>query len=96
MSNPRLFAKRPSTVEAWQWDGTPECADLIIDWVINSGGPVDTYLHPNENLIILGQTTQTAPAKPDDWIVRDKFNEFWPIEPALFRVAYDNLLPHAY
>lgn len=89
---PQLFTVRPATVEAWQWDGSAEVADLIVDWVIDSGGPLDTYLHPYENLIVLGKTTQIAPAKSGDWIVHDSFGDFWPMDEKLFPGAYSQLV----
>lgn len=90
MSQPRLFRKRPTTIEAWQWDGTDECAALIVDWIIDNAGPL-AYKHPHEPLIIFDD--ETAAAQPGDWIIRDQFNDFWPIEDALFPGAYEALLP---
>lgn len=89
MTSPRLFAKRPSTVEAWEWDGTPECADLIVDWIIENGGPL-AYLHPHEPLIILGD--DIAPVVANDWVVRDKFGEFWPLAGDVFPAVYRSLV----
>lgn len=44
--NPQRFRKRPVTIEAMRWDGTPEGASPIIDWVLANGpadGPVARY-----------------------------------------------------
>lgn len=43
---PQRFRKRPVTIEAMRWDGTPEGATPIIDWVLANGpddGPVARY-----------------------------------------------------
>lgn len=88
MTSPGLFRRRPSTVEAWQWDGGDEVAVLICDWIESNGGYAAP--HPHEPLIVLGD--QTAPAKPGDWIVRDKFGEFWPIGEDIFPSVYESLL----
>lgn len=87
-TGPRVFAKRPCTVEAWQWDGSRECAAVVCDWVEDNGGFAAE--HPFENLILLGD--QIAPAKPTDWIVRDKFGEFWPLGDDVFHGVYQSLL----
>lgn len=84
-----MFTPRPSTVEAWYWDGGEETADLIVDWIIESGGPI-AYLHPNENLIVIGD--DIAPARPGDWIVRDKFRDFWPLADDYFQATYRGLV----
>jgi hypothetical protein len=46
MTAPQRYRKRPVVIEAMQWDGTPEGATPIIDWVLRSGpadGPVASY-----------------------------------------------------
>lgn len=83
-----MFKRTPDTVEAWQWDGGAEVAELICDWVENYGGFAD--VHPYEHLIVFGN--DVAPAKPGDWIVRDKFGEFWPVGEDIFPALYENLL----
>lgn len=88
MTSPQVFVKRPVTHEAWQWDGSPECADLITDWVDTGGGYA--YLHPYEQLIVFGN--DVSPAKPGDWIIRDQFNDFWPIGEDMFPAVYSRLL----
>jgi hypothetical protein len=35
---PKSFRKRPVVVEAMQWDGTPEGATPIIDWILACDG----------------------------------------------------------
>lgn len=43
---PGRFRKRPVVIEAMRWDGTPEGATPIIDWVLADGpadGPVARY-----------------------------------------------------
>jgi hypothetical protein len=46
VSEPQRFRKKPVVIEAMQWDGTPEGATPIIDWVLRGGpanGPVAHY-----------------------------------------------------
>lgn len=87
MNAPGLFAKRPSTVEAWQWNGGPETAVLICEWVESKGGFAKP--HPNEDLLVLGDNI--APVRPTDWVVRDKFGEFWPLTDDVFPAVYSSL-----
>lgn len=41
--NVQRFRKKPVTVEAMHWDGTPEGATPIIDWVLQNGEQVARY-----------------------------------------------------
>lgn len=92
MNQPGLFSKRPSTVEAWQWDGGPETAVLICDWIGSNGGFAEP--HPYENHLILWGSEESAPVKPTDWVIRDKFGEFWPLGDDIFPGVYASLLEH--
>lgn len=83
-----MFEQRITTVEAWQWNGAPETAELICDWIETNGGYAAP--HPYENVILLGDSV--APAKPGEWIVRDKFNEFWPLDDGIFPAVYRSLV----
>lgn len=88
MTGPGLFSVRPATVEAWQWDGSAEVAELISDWVESNGGFASP--HPYEQMILFGDWI--APAKPGDWIIRDIFGDFWPMDAKLFPGAYAQLV----
>lgn len=88
MMAPALFAKRPGTVEAWQWDGGPETAVLICEWIESNGGFADP--HPYEQELILGDNV--AAVKPTDWVVRDKFGDFWPLANDVFPGVYMSLV----
>lgn len=88
MKCPGVYEKRASTVEAWQWDGDPACAELICEWIEDNGGFAAPHTH--ENLIVLGDNI--APVNPGDWVIRDKFNEFWPIGDDLFPAVYKSIL----
>lgn len=89
---PALYAKRPGVVEAWQWDGGPETAVLICDWIESNGGFANPYEHPYEKAIILGD--KIAPVKPGDWVIRDKFGDFWPLGNDVFPGVYMSMVDH--
>lgn len=84
MTGPKIAELRHSHAEAWQWDGGPEAAALIVDWIESNGGFAS--VHPYQPLIVLGE--EIAPVKPGEWIVRDKFNEFWPLDDGVFHATY--------
>jgi len=88
VNRPKIVEQRVSHAEAWLWDGGPETADLIVDWIETNGGFAS--LHPYENVIVLGD--EVAPVKPGEWVVRDKFNEFWPLPADVFEASYRTLL----
>lgn len=88
MNCPGVYEKRASTVEAWQWDGSSECGHLIVEWIEDNGG--FAALHPYEDKIILGDNV--APVTPGDWVIRDKFTEFWPIGDDIFPAVYKSIL----
>jgi hypothetical protein len=87
---PVVAAAKPATVEAWKWDGTKEQGRLIVDWMEASGTPA--YLHPYENLIVPDIQYSTA-IKPGEWVVRDKFCDFFPLPDDIYRATYASPLP---
>lgn len=88
MTRPGVYEKRTSTVEAWQWDGGPETAHLICEWIESNGGFAEP--HPHEDFLVLGNDIDVV--NPHDWVVRDKFGEFWPLPATIFPAVYKSLL----
>lgn len=88
MIRPGVFRKRPATIEAWHWDGSAECGELIADWVESNGG--FAALGPAVNRIYLGP--DIFPVQPGDWVIRDKFGDFWPLDDVTFPAVYESLL----
>lgn len=84
---PIMVRKRPATVEAWYWDGGDETADLIVDWIESNKG--FAAVHPYEPFIILGRDIDVL--RPKSWVVRDRFNDFWPLDDTTFRTVYETL-----
>jgi hypothetical protein len=82
-----LFKKKPTTVEAWQWSGDHAEAGLICEWIAKANGEQYAYLHPHEELIVLGDNYESV--KPGQWIIRDQFNDFWPLQDDVFRTVYE-------
>ncbi|UAK38382.1 hypothetical protein K8O93_00855 [Gordonia bronchialis] len=71
MSEPKTFRKRPVEVEAMQWDGTPEGARAIIDWVLSNDG-VARWDEPHDEIRheLPDGTVQGCPASPGGLFIR--------------------------
>jgi hypothetical protein len=92
---PVLWRKRPATVMAWHWDGTPEAATLIVDWV-NTHNFHEAEKHPHENIILIDPkappTMSVEPLKPKMWLIKDTFGDFYPLPDDVFRATYEHLV----
>lgn len=89
---PVVATKRPATVEAWRWDGSPQSTAAIIAWVKTAEPKGQrAYLHPNDNVLVLGDGFDLV--KPGDWIIRDKFNEFFPLPHDVYLTVYESPIP---
>lgn len=89
MTGPVIATKKPTTVEAWRWDGTDEVATLICEWI--NSNPKTLCLaekHPHEQFIVLGYEYDTV--KPGEWVIRDQFNDYFPLPDHVFRAVYDS------
>lgn len=95
---PIRATKKPVTIEAIQWDGTPEGAVPVIDWVLANGGSATyacigdectgTAVGHNITVITLEGPMQ---AGEDWWIIKGVEGEFYPCKDSVFRKSYDVL-----
>lgn len=85
---PIVAKKRPDTVEAWYWDGRPETGVLIEEW-INSNPKTQTVADYREEDGIIALDRQVEYVKPLHWVVRDKFNDYWPLPNDVFMAVYE-------
>lgn len=83
------FFMKPIPVEAAQFEGTDESAQVIALW-IRANSP-DTEVRWMEDGSYLMFTTPSGleQAEPGDWVVRDPDNEFRVVLEALFPKFYD-------
>lgn len=94
---PTKYRKRPVVIEAMQWDGTPEGATLIIDWVLANGGTATYSCSPEHGCTPeLGAHWLTIRTLEGDmraqdgwWVLRGIAGEFYPHDPEIFPNAYD-------
>lgn len=82
---PARYTKRPVTIEAVQFDGTPESAAAIMKWVDSTGG---TSRYNGEALTIV---TLEGPMKAASgwWVIRGLVGEYYPCDPDVFARSYD-------
>lgn len=90
------FRKKPVVIEAMQWDGTPEDATDIIDWVLANGGtasydPAFVNRGGEDVSQQLRVTTLDSVARlfPGDWMMRGTVGEFYPCKPDVFAESYE-------
>lgn len=100
---PVSVRKRPVEVEAMPWDGTPEAAKPIVDWVRTHDGRaffrcthplhlragVDCAGEATVRHTVAIQTTEgTMEARPGWWVIRGVKGEFYPCAPEVFTATY--------
>ena len=97
---PQRFTKRPVTIEAIQWDGTPSGATPIIGWILSHDHSAD-YCAPGEwdhetNAAYIRITTLEGNmlASRSDWIIRGVQGEFYPCKPDIFEATYEPAAKH--
>lgn len=80
-----FYTKLPVVIEAHHWDGTPECATAIIDWILDHGHTA-RYHGMHEMVIdtLEGQMTVSR----GDWVIRGVKGEFYPCKPDIFAETY--------
>jgi hypothetical protein len=107
MIGPHRFRKKPVVIEAALWDGGPEDATLIIDWVLEHGGtaryhndlvdfghdvmPGDKPVH--DEFIAIDTLEGAMKARAGDFIIRGVRGEFYPCKPAIFASTYERVEP---
>jgi hypothetical protein len=91
----KAYRKKPVVINAVQWDGTPEGATEIIDWILaQPGGHTARYndYEPDHDTgpgIMIDTLEGTMRADRDDWVVRGIAGEFYPVKPDIFADLYD-------
>lgn len=88
---PVVATKKPAKVEAWRYDGTPESASAIVGWINTEWPESPAYMHPHENIIVLGNDIDVV--KPGMWVIRDTFNDFWPLPDDVYHAVYESPIP---
>lgn len=95
MNEPRKYRKLPVEVEAMQFDGTPESATAIINWVLSHGGRarwvcVDSPCFGDAPHVLQIDTLEgTMTATAMSHVIRGVKDEFYPCQPDIFNTTYE-------
>lgn len=87
MTEPQKYRKRPVVIEAMQWDGSASGATPIIDWILAGNGTASCAAS-----FQIRTLEGTMTASPGDYIIRGVQGEFYPCQPAIFEVTYEQVL----
>lgn len=87
MTSPIFFRKKPVTVSAMLFDGSPESLAAVAAWMTELGHPGMGNVEADTLCIETLEGTLTASA--GDWIIRGVAGEFYPCKPAIFEATYE-------
>jgi hypothetical protein len=93
------YRKKPVVIEAMQWDGTPEDATPIIDWVLAGDGTARYVDYGGEEIdgvwvedpayIAIDTLEGTMKASESDMVIRGVKGEHYPCKPDIFAATYE-------
>lgn len=92
---PSKFRKKPVTVEAMRYDGTPDTASPIIGWALEHDVSIRYWCENGEgcrkdmHVLRVSTLEGTMTANPGDWIIRGVAGEFYPCKPDIFAATYE-------
>ena len=105
-NTPKKFRKKPVTIEAMRFDGTPAEAMEVYRWIEeNTAGSYDTNdpsgevpgsgvsIDASTGFLVIATLEGEMIAKPGDWIIRGVAGEFYPCKPEIFDVTYEVVRP---
>lgn len=76
----KRFRKKPVVVEAMQWRGPEDNADLV---------QFAQYYVSIANVVYITTREGGLKVSPGDWIVKGTAGEFYPVKPEIFKDVYD-------
>ena len=104
---PQKFRKRPVTVEAMLFDGSPAEAIEVFYWVerhtLGSFEPLDVIegrvpvpesgvsIDPSDGALLIATLEGVMKADPGDWIIRGVQGEFYPVKSDIFEATYERV-----
>lgn len=94
-AQPTKFRKKPVTIDAVRFDGTPETATPIIDWALGQDQTIRYWCEDGEackadtHVLHIDTLEGTMTAMPGDWIIRGVQGEFYPCKPDIFEATYE-------
>lgn len=89
MTSPALFRKKPVTIQAMQFEGTPESLTEVSAWLSEHGHPGLGGIADGTHVLRIETLEGTLTASPNDWIIRGVKGEFYPCKPDIFAATYE-------
>lgn len=98
----KKYRKKPVTIEAMQFDGTPQSATRIIDWAFEAGDTI-TYTCPIfatggqfdcrdvNHYLSISTLEGTMQAERGYYIIKGVQGEFYPCKPDIFQQTYEEV-----
>jgi len=87
-----FYKKRPVVIDANQWDGSMQSADVILKWAHAFGAEMScSYIQDVENVLRIETIEGTMTAQVGDFIIRGVQDEFYPCKPDIFWKTYEEL-----
>lgn len=84
------FRKKPVEIEAFQWDGSDEQAQSLLEWMRRYAQECQFISIPGMTHSISIVTLEGVMyALAGDWIIRGVVNEFYPCKPDVFEQTYE-------
>jgi hypothetical protein len=84
---PSRWRKKPVVIEAFRYDGTALCRELLYSWsrgLVDFDG--DVFVHTLEGRMV---------ASRGDWVIRGVHGEFYPCKPEIFEATYEPVTEEA-
>lgn len=84
------FTKKPVTIEAVQYDGSPDSRDYIVSVARGSKTPAYAESDPNDYGVRLMIETLEGSHRVSvgDWVIKGVKGEFYPCKPDIFEASY--------
>ncbi len=86
------YRKKPVVIEARQWDGSPDIAFEICDWIRSEKGS-SSYKSAAANGGVEWFSIKTLEGhhkvSPGDFIIKGVQGEFYPCKPDIFEATYE-------
>lgn len=88
-STPSFFRKKPITIQAMQFNGTPEGGQAINEWMTLHGAVGMAGLENSGRELKIETLEGTMTASAGDWVIRGVQGEFYPCKPDIFEQTYE-------
>lgn len=94
MNTASKFRKKPVVIEAWDFDGSTECAHAICDWIRKETGREDQARFSLKGLEVrtLESSDGWHVVSPKDFVIKGVKGEFYPCKPDIFTATYDEVV----